>query len=314
MNVDDRLLQQLSVLGLNSAPPPKTFGLCLGEAPQIEQDAFIGRTTELRELQELLNFENQSQRIVSIVGMGGLGKTQLSLAYARQCSDQYTSIFWVNAKDELSLRQSLCSIADIVQSGTSVSVNDSKGEQTQVEVVRRWLSEGWNSRWLFIFDNYDDPNLPNIPSASGYNIRSYFPYRMQGHILITTRTPKLTFSSRLMLSKFDSVETSLMVLAQRAGRDLTTGWCQGEIYPGLLADDKQTRMLEDLLSDWTVSLLLWQQLASTSVRPMCPARNIFRLMSRHGLTCMVLTLTNYLNTKIVHCRQPGLSHLIRSGE
>lgn len=46
--------------------------------------------------------------------------------------------------------------------------------------VQRWLSEEGNDRWLLIFDKYDDPQLPGIRSATGYDIRRFFPTRSQG--------------------------------------------------------------------------------------------------------------------------------------
>lgn len=94
-------------------------------------------------------------------------------------------------------------------------------EKAQVEFARRWLSEEWNFEWLMIFDNYDDPNLPDLRSTTGFDIRSYFPHRAQGHILITTQCPKLTFSKRLVLQRFNDIVSSLAVLTQRAGRYLT---------------------------------------------------------------------------------------------
>lgn len=86
-----------------------------------------------------------------------------------------------------------------------------------------------------IFDNYDDPSLPNIRSSTGFDIRSYFPSRVQGHVLITRRSPKLTFSKRLVLQKLDDIDLSLAVLAQRAGQDLATGSCTNT-YLTTLAD------------------------------------------------------------------------------
>ncbi|KAJ5723983.1 hypothetical protein N7488_002018 [Penicillium malachiteum] len=60
-------------------------GLCLGRAPFIPQELFVGRDSELEEITELLHPAQgaQEQRRVVLGGMGGIGKTQLSLAYAK---------------------------------------------------------------------------------------------------------------------------------------------------------------------------------------------------------------------------------------
>ncbi len=213
---------------LRVAPPEssKSFGVCLGQAPQIAADAFIGRADELQQLRDWLPPKSQPdrQRIISIVGMGGMGKTQLSLAHIRDCAGDYSSVFWVNAKEETSLRHSMADLSAVVfheSAGPAVqSVDD---EKLKIDKVRRWLSEPRNDQWLLIFDNYDDPRLLGMDSATGYDIRAYFPHRAQGSILITTRSPRLLFAKQLPLKKLEDVEQSLAILAVGSGRKVDGG-------------------------------------------------------------------------------------------
>jgi hypothetical protein len=111
VDTGERILEELSKLNIASPPTSapksvKSFGTCLGRAPLIAPNAFKGRTDELRKLRDWLIPATHAhhQSIASAVGMGGIGKTQLSLAFARDCVDQFTSIFWVNgdATHELS--------------------------------------------------------------------------------------------------------------------------------------------------------------------------------------------------------------------
>ena len=227
----DRILEELSKLTL--APPVVSYslGVNLGKAPQIDADAFIGRRRELEQLQELLPPKKHPHRqcVVCVSGMGGVGKTQLGLAHVRECGQEYSTVFWVNAQDETSLRQSMADLWTVIdrQSAPHTTLNKDE-EQIRVEQVRRWLSEPDSDRWLVIFDNYDDPDLPGIRSPSGYDIRRFFPHRSQGSVAITTRSTRLTFGKSVKVRKLEDVQTGVAILSQRSGRDLS----QGEHWTG----------------------------------------------------------------------------------
>jgi hypothetical protein len=158
------------------------------------------------------------------MGMGGMGKTQLSLAHVRDCADDYSSVFWVNAKDETSLRQSMADLSAVIFHESAAPAEQSADkEKVKIDKVRRWLSEPGNDQWLLIFDNYDDPRLPGMDSSTGYDIRAYFPYRAQASILITTRSPRLLFAKQLPLKKLRDIEQSLAILAAGSGRKVDGG-------------------------------------------------------------------------------------------
>lgn len=160
--------------------------------------------------------------------MGGVGKTQLSLAHVRDYADDYSSAFWVNAKDDPSIRQSIVQLGELIfhESATPV-VQDADDEKLKIDKVRRWLSESGNDRWLLIFDHYDDPRLPGMSSVTGYDIRTYFPQRAQGSILITTRSPQLRFTKQFRLEKLEDIMQSLAILAVASGRKVDGGEIHG---------------------------------------------------------------------------------------
>ena len=94
----------------------KSYGVCLGRAPQAAPDAFGGHTKELQQLRDWLSPKSQpdSQRIVNIMGMEGMGRTQLSLAHVRDRAYYYLLVFWVNAKDEVRLRRSMADLNTMI--------------------------------------------------------------------------------------------------------------------------------------------------------------------------------------------------------
>ena len=92
------------------------------------------------------------------------GKTQLAVAYAKRHRADYSAIFWLNSKDEDSLKQSFARVARRISqehpSPSWLSAVDEKGDLDEVVVaVKRWLSLPKNIQWLIVYDNYDNPKL-----------------------------------------------------------------------------------------------------------------------------------------------------------
>lgn len=131
-------------------------GICLGQAPYIASEVFVGRGHELNEIAKALqpNHQAQKQQRLVLGGMGGIGKTQLAIAYAESARGSHSSVFWLNAVSEAALKDSFRSIACLIFNVEEPGVLQDK------EVVRRvhqWLCTSRNTGWLLIFDNYDDP-------------------------------------------------------------------------------------------------------------------------------------------------------------
>jgi hypothetical protein len=200
------------------------LGLRLGNAPRINEDDFVGRDRELEQLRAWLAPRPKRQNVVALCGLGGMGKTQLSIHFARRFSDTYSSLFWLNAKDENTLKAGLVALAEqVTEDHVSPTVTDPHKEEWMVQQARQWLSQPGNDHWLMVYDNYDDPRLPGIDSSTGYDIRNFFPQRAHGSILITTRSPRLAFAKQLRLEKLDDMDQSLTILATRSGREVKEG-------------------------------------------------------------------------------------------
>jgi len=150
----------------------------------------VAREAELVEIHRELSGDG-SRRTVILHGLGGIGKTQLSGAYAKRHKDSYSAIFWLNVKDEDSLKQSFAKIArQISREHPStlrlnyVDTNESLDEV--IDAVKAWLSRPNNTRWLMIFDNYDNPKLPSNSDPAAVDIQKFFPESHQGSIIINT--------------------------------------------------------------------------------------------------------------------------------
>ena len=143
-----------------------------------------------------------------IGGLGGIGKTQLAITYAKRYQRYYNSIFWLNANSEDTLKASIRSLANRVQI-LDVKNNTLDDEQICTQ-VSKWLSEKGNTNWLLIFDNHDRPEQ--------YNIKKYYPYASHGSIIITTRSPELLTGSVIRVQRLESIDESLRILETRSAR------------------------------------------------------------------------------------------------
>ena len=70
---------------------------------------FYGRSVEMDELKNALDPGNEDQtlKVMSIYGLGGVGKTQLALHYANTSRDSYDAIAWIQADTQTKIIQSL---------------------------------------------------------------------------------------------------------------------------------------------------------------------------------------------------------------
>ncbi|KAM0714640.1 hypothetical protein Q7P37_009938 [Cladosporium fusiforme] len=137
---------------------------------------------------------------VALVGLGGVGKSQLAIEYAHQVRQESpeTWVLWLHASNatrfELSVRDTLEQLK--VPGG-----NDQKANVFQL--FRTWLRDANKGKWLLIIDNADDVRfLLEPPSTTGQTgsqswsqvpsqgerCLDYLPECSQGSLLVTTRS------------------------------------------------------------------------------------------------------------------------------
>lgn len=69
--------------------------------------------TRLR--QELLPVSDEVRRKVFVLhGLGGIGKTQLSVEFTRKYQTSYSAIFWIDGSTKQRLRQSIADLANLL--------------------------------------------------------------------------------------------------------------------------------------------------------------------------------------------------------
>lgn len=156
----------------NQAHPPGTPFY----VPYLRNSEFVGRSEDLVRLHELV-YEGTTPvgiRPTVLVGLGGIGKTQLVVEYAyRHCDDYSGGIFWINAVNPL-----LKEFAAIAE-----SLGRADRETPLAEAAREagnYLDAHPSA--LVIFDNVIEPDELNTPVVSGL-----IPAGLRCRTLFTTR-------------------------------------------------------------------------------------------------------------------------------
>ena len=161
---------------------------------------FVARDAEMtRLIQALLpTSTDQIHRKVFIVhGLGGIGKTQLSVEFARKYQGRYSAVFWIDGSSKERLRRSIADLAgrlpkhQLSEGTRSYSRNGSANVDEVVEDVLKWLSQPSNNQWLLIFDNVDREFSVLSRDPEAFHVEDYFPTADQGSILITSRLASL---------------------------------------------------------------------------------------------------------------------------
>ncbi|KAF1813703.1 kinesin light chain 1 [Eremomyces bilateralis CBS 781.70] len=213
-----------------------SVGFSLADASETER--FVARKSELKEIQQTLSSDG-SRRITVLHGLGGIGKTQLTVEYTKRYRDSYSAVLWLNAKDEDSLRQSFGNAARrILQehpSAQRLSGVDLKGSLGEVvEAVKGWLSLPKNTRWLVVYDNYDNPKVAGNTDAAALDIRKYLPESHQGSVIITTRSSRVTIGHRIPVRKLENMQDCLEILSNTSKRE------------GLIRDPDAVKLVNEL--------------------------------------------------------------------
>ncbi|KAF7507643.1 hypothetical protein GJ744_010196 [Endocarpon pusillum] len=160
--------------------------------PFEKNPRFTGRESQLAQLEEML-FATDRTTKVAIMGLGGVGKTQLALELIFRTKEKHAdcSIIWIPATNTEALHQAYLNVAH--QLGIS-GLQDEKSDVKRL--VQGHLSKESTGRWLLVFDNADDIDMwiskpGSEPEQGSQPLTDYLPKSKQGVILFTTRDKKI---------------------------------------------------------------------------------------------------------------------------
>jgi hypothetical protein len=111
----DRLAVQVGGSGL---PAGGLVGLLRGRNGRVWNipvpvRSFVGRDPQLTDLRQRLTSQHRAAQVPTTVlhGMGGVGKTQLALAYAHRHQGQYGLGWWIPAETEMTIATAMTGLA-----------------------------------------------------------------------------------------------------------------------------------------------------------------------------------------------------------
>ncbi|CAI7629154.1 unnamed protein product [Penicillium viridicatum] len=171
---------------INMAPErPETPTKPLSTVPFVQDQDFVSRDVLLRQIREKSLVPGSR---IALVGLGGVGKSQLAIEYSHQIRSQSpgTWVFWVHGSNESRFEQSLRQIAD------QVKILGRQDPQADIfKLVENWLRDEKIEKWVCILDNIDDDQLlalRNLPNASNKPLLEYIPRSQNGSVIITSRS------------------------------------------------------------------------------------------------------------------------------
>jgi tetratricopeptide (TPR) repeat protein len=128
-------------------------------------------------------------------------KSQLAIQYAHSIRDEapQTFVFWVHASTQARFEEAYRDIADRLQ-----LPGRSDPRANVLRLVRDWLRDEKNGRWVMIIDNADDIDVffpsrkrqrDEVPGDPPTSLATYLPQSCNGSILVTSRSKNV--ASRL---------------------------------------------------------------------------------------------------------------------
>ncbi|MDT0441541.1 FxSxx-COOH system tetratricopeptide repeat protein [Streptomyces johnsoniae] len=128
---------------------------------------FTGREETLQHVYDLFQRAEPGAGVATLLGMSGVGKTQIAAEYVYRFGSEYDMVWWVPADQRGTLRQRLAELAPAL----GLTTGPEYGERLRAvgDALRR--GDPYR-RWLIVLDGADDPGpiADLVPSGPGHVI------------------------------------------------------------------------------------------------------------------------------------------------
>jgi tetratricopeptide (TPR) repeat protein len=192
---------------LTSTPHAGRAFPSLWEVPYPRNPFFVGREAIFQTLRKALVPGSKATALTqAVVGLGGIGKTQVALEYAYRFASSYEAVFWLQADSQEILTTAYLQLATQV-----LGLPEQSEAEQQVNAVKHWMET--HQRWLLILDNVEQPEEV---------LSTFLPGKYLGSVLITTRMreagPQAQSELLPVLSRYEGV-LFLLRRARKIGQE-----------------------------------------------------------------------------------------------
>ena len=229
------------ILYLVSSPqaPPKPSST----VPFRRDPDFVDRGDLLSQVDERCS---QPAGRAALVGLGGVGKSQLAIEYTHRTRERSpdTWVFWVHASNAARFEQDYQDIADVIK------IAGREDPQADIfKLVHDWL-RGCEGKWLMILDNVDNSRFlleakaksqSQITQPDNGAFRSlweYLPKSPNGSILITSRSKE---------AALELVKVNETISVEPMSETHATELCKKKLGPEVLQIDEDIAKLVAVL-------------------------------------------------------------------
>ncbi|HJT57587.1 MAG TPA: TIR domain-containing protein [Ktedonobacteraceae bacterium] len=187
---------------------PTRFGAPFPEVwnvPRRHVPYFTGRDHLLQQLFQSFAEEGSAgmARPQALVGLGGLGKTQMAAEYAFRYRGAYQAVLWVRAETKEDLIEDFKAYARLLHL---------HAQESPIEAMQQWFRD--QAGWLLVLDNADDLSL----------VAPFIPQAPRGHVLLTARARAAMNVAQPILLEPLGVEDGALCILRRTG---AIGWNGG---------------------------------------------------------------------------------------
>jgi len=169
--------------------------------PHLRNPNFTGREEILTALADALTSGQAAALTQAVVGLGGVGKTQIAMEYAYRYAADYELIWWINSEEGESLAADYAALA----TDLNLPEKDLPEQEAVIAAVKRYLEQ--REGWLLIFDN----------AVTLDDVQKYLPRGAGKQVLITSRHQDWGSIGKSVSVKTWPRHEAIQFLAKRTG-------------------------------------------------------------------------------------------------